>query len=63
MELHDRLMSSTSWARMVWVGAVILMSAMMERTGHAPERAAVLRLFHQPKWVGPRASERSEGAR
>jgi uncharacterized membrane protein len=38
----------------VWVGAVILMNAMMTRAGRGPDRTTVLRLARELEWVGPR---------
>jgi hypothetical protein len=61
MELHDWPMFFHILGAMVWVGAVILMSEMMERAGRAPDRAGFLRLIHQLEWVVPRASQRSKG--
>src|SRR6266511_475274 len=37
----------------VWVGAVILMNAIMARASRDPDRTAVLRLSRELEWVGP----------
>lgn len=53
MQLHDWLMFFHILAAIVWVGAVVLMNAMMARASLAPDRAAVLRLARELEWVGP----------
>jgi uncharacterized membrane protein len=54
VELHDWLMFFHILGAIVWVGAVILMNAMMTRAGRGPDRTAVLRLARELEWVGPR---------
>jgi uncharacterized membrane protein len=51
--LHDWLMFFNILGAIVWVGAVILMTAMTERANRAPDGAAVLRLSRDLEWVGP----------
>src|SRR6266508_6043702 len=53
MTLHNWLMFLHILGAIVWVGAVILMTAMTERANRAPDRAAVLRLSRELEWVGP----------
>ncbi len=54
MELHEWLMFFHILGAIVWVGAVILMNAMMTRASRSPDRTAVLRLAGELEWVGPR---------
>ena len=54
MELHEWLMFLHILAAIVWVGAVILMNAMMARASRAPDRIAVHRLARDLEWAGPR---------
>jgi len=53
MTLHNWLMFLHILGAIVWVGAVILMTAMTERANRAPDRAGVLRLSRELEWVGP----------
>jgi uncharacterized membrane protein len=54
MELHDWLMFFHILGAIVWVGAVILMNAMLARASRASDPATVLRLSRELEWVGPR---------
>ena len=60
MELHDWLMFFHILGAIVWVGAVILMNAMMARASRAPDRTAVLRLAGELEW-GRSPAHRSIG--
>ncbi len=53
MGLHDWLMFFHILGAIVWVGAVVLMNAMMARANRALDRTAVLRLSRELEWVGP----------
>jgi uncharacterized membrane protein len=53
MTLHNWLMFLHILGAIVWVGAVILLTAMTERANRAPDRAVVLRLSRDLEWVGP----------
>ncbi len=53
MGLHDWLMFFHILGAIVWVGAVILMNAIMARASRDPDRTAVLRLSRELEWVGP----------
>jgi len=54
VELHEWLAFFHVLASMVWVGAVVLNNAMMTRASRDRDRTAVLRLFREFEWVGPR---------
>jgi uncharacterized membrane protein len=54
VKLDDWLVFFHILGAIVWVGAVILMNAMIARASRAPDRAAVLRLSRELEWVGPR---------
>lgn len=54
MELHEWLAFFHILASIVWVGAVILDNAMLTRASREPDRTAVLRLFREFEWGGPR---------
>ena len=53
MTLHNLLMFLHILGAIVWVGAMILMNAMMVRAGLAPDQSAVLRPSRELQWVGP----------
>ena len=53
MTLHNWLMFLHILGAIVWVGAMVLVNAMMVRAGRAPDRTAVLRLSREMEWVGP----------
>ncbi len=53
MGLHDWLMFFHILGAIVWVGAVVLMNAIMARASRDRDRTAVLRLSRELEWVGP----------
>jgi uncharacterized membrane protein len=54
VELHEWLMFFHILAAIIWVGAVILMNAMMTRASRARDRTAIFRLARELEWLGPR---------
>lgn len=53
MELHEWLKFFHVLAAIIWVGAAIVLNAVITRANRRPDRSAVVRLTSEVEWVGP----------